>query len=322
MFIPRTIRLGAVAAAMLCVAAAASADTVELVNGETKEGVIVYIGSESLRLQNGAGGAIVSEIIPLCDVRAVRLGPPSLDAVRRIANRYDSDPEESVRLWTWLAALEPDRMEHQIGRARALRRAGRLAEAVQAARVAIRLDPDAAGAHAELAEAHLGRGESRAAALAALEVIRCSGTAPARGTALLARAFEQAGLSEDALRAWKAALRHDPLAEEAFDRCVELLIQKRSREELETLASDRIRVAPDDRRGWLALGRAQYLDGRFADAAATFKKAGSLGGPGFDRARVFFVVSQARASGKNPIADLEAADRPLALQLDPELGRK
>lgn len=307
------------AAAMLFWAASAAADTVELASGERKEGLIVFIGPESLRLQNGAGGAIVSEVISLSDVRSIRLGPPSTEAVRRIANKYDSDPNESVRLWTHLAAIEPDRMEHQLGRARALRRAGRLAEAVTAARTAVRLDPEDAGARLELAEAHLARGESRAAALEAIEAAR---GAPARGYALLARAFEQAAMTDDAFQAWRKALQHEPLDDEAFDRCVEAMLLLRAKDELEALASERIRRAPEHRRGWLALGRAQYLDGRFTDAAGTFKKAAALGGPGFDRARVFYAVSQARASGRDPMADLESADRPLALQLDPELGKK
>ena len=65
----------------------------------------------------------------------------------------------------------------------------------------------------------------------------------------------------------------------------------------------------------------RYRQGRYADAVAMFQSATRLGGPDYDRARIFLQCALARRYDRNPRTVLTAGDLEMAPQLDPELRR-
>jgi cytochrome c-type biogenesis protein CcmH/NrfG len=81
------------------------------------------------------------------------------------------------------------------------------------------------------------------------------------------------------------------------------------------------RAAPDLRAGWIALGKVRYRQSRYPEAVAAFQSATRLGGPDYDRARIFLQCALARRYDRDPRAVLTASDLEIAPQLDPELRR-
>jgi len=318
------MRIGIVVGSLICAPLLAWGDTVTLRNGVTLEGIIVEVSAEEIRIQVGAGGSSISQVVKRANILEIHLGPQKLDSVRKLAVQRlnEGRATEAATLWRYLSALQPDLIENQLGRARALRLAAQLPEAMVAARLAVRLAPQDPRGHQEQAEVALAQGDGREAALRALDMIRFSGTASVPGYLLLARAFALAGQKDDALEAVKNVLKQGSIPESSFDDLASLLLGLPAYVELESLARDRVDRRPRERKGWILLGHAQYGLERFAEASATFKTAITLGGPGFDRARVFYVVADARKGGKDPLSALKPEDQELARELDPSLGRK
>jgi len=149
--------------------------------------------------------------------------------------------------------------------------------------------------------------------------LKLDGSSPGEGSWLLARALDQGGKSEEALAAYRSVLKDQPQRGEALERLVDLALGQGKADEAVDDAERMTRAAPELRAGWIALGKIRYRQSRFSDAVASFQSATRLGGPDYDRARIFLRCALARRFDRDPRSLLAASDLETARQLDPEL---
>ncbi len=196
-----------------------------------------------------------------------------------------------------------------------MRLSGNLPEARAIAAAALQVSTGNPLVHLELGEIALASGEASKAIFQARE-------AGSAGTLLLARACRADGRNEEATRALQAALEADPGNTQIFTRLIRELIEFGEFEMAEKVARDRIERKPRERKGWLLLGRILYSRESYGEAVRVFKKAITLGGPGFDRARVFLLVTESREAGRPPLSMIREHDHILAWELEPQLRRE
>jgi predicted Zn-dependent protease len=150
---------------------------------------------------------------------------------------------------------------------------------------------------------------------------KLSGASTEDAAWLLARGLQQSNQPAEALDALRALIKDQPRRSDALERFTELALEQ-GKADLAVEEAERVtRVAPDLRSGWMALGKVRYRQGRYADAVAMFQSATRLGGPDYDRARIFLQCALARRYDRNPRTVLTAGDLEIAPQLDPELRR-
>jgi predicted RNA polymerase sigma factor len=106
-----------------------------------------------------------------------------------------------------------------------------------------------------------------------------------------------------------------------LDRFIDLALAQKKGEQAVPEIERLTQAAADQRFGWIALGKLLYRLDRLPEAETTFRKATSLGGPDYTRARVYFQCTVARRYGRKPEAVLSAADLKVASDLDPVLRR-
>ncbi len=301
--------------------AAASADVVTLRSGEKIEGMIVSADDQAVVVRWGAGRNTATRRIRRADVERIAFTPADVGSIRTLARRASAqgDTDEAADLWRLVIAAAPDDAADFVSAARAFRAAGRNDAAVAASKRAAILAPDDPSAILESGEAALARGDLRLAAERALDYLKRPESRPEDGYWLLGRAFERSNRTDDAADAYKRVQETAPAHVGAFERLVDLALARAAAIEAERLAREFIRVASEVRAGHAALGRALYRQQRYQAAVDALKKASSLGGPGWDRVRVFLGVAKARAAGTEP--ELSAADAAVANELDPDLGR-
>jgi Flp pilus assembly protein TadD len=298
-------------------------DLVTLKSGEQLEGLVVHVDEREVRLRRGVGGMSVTRLVSMADVVEIRLAQPQLSEFRSIARKLESDrwTTEATDLWRQVCILRPEGVSDRLRLSQMLRREGNLEEAAAAVAAAAKADPADPRVPLEQGELALAQGDGPAAVKFAREALRLSASDPAPGRWLLGRGLERCGLPDDALLEYRTLLRGDPRQGEVLERFVALSMEEKKAEaaipELERLT----RAAPDQRSGWIALGRLLYRLGRFPDAAEAFRTATGLGGAGYNRARVFFQCSLARRFSRDPGAVLSAADLHVAIELDPTLRR-
>ncbi len=297
------------------------ADIVHMKDGRVLQGVIVKVNEHSITLQKGIRGARIFSVLPRAEIAAIRLGATDLEPERQRANRYlrDRSFEDAVRTWKYINALEPDRTKNRLGLARALRLAGDLEEAARTAGGALRISPDDPSIHLELGDIAFAAGDFSAAIRHAKAADEHPGSA---AFLLLARACIKAGRMEEATRAFRKALDADPGNGQVHSRLIRHLVQSREWEPAERFARERVKRKPRERKGWLILGQVLHVREKYGEAIRVFKKAITLGGPGFDRARVFLLVTEARQAGRHPFSMIKDHDLVLAWELEPELRRK
>jgi Flp pilus assembly protein TadD len=228
---------------------------------------------------------------------------------------------EATDVWRQVCVLRPEGVQDQLKLAQSYRRAGKLDEAAAASLVAAKADPRDAKVPLEQGEIALGQGDATAAVRFAREALRLSAPEIEGGRWLLARALEGAGLGDDALLEDARLLRGDPRATEVLERYVDLSLRQKKAEAAVPELTQVTRSAPDQRAGWIALGRVLYRIDRLPEAEAAFRTATSLGGSDYNRARVYFQCTIARRYGRNPELVLSSADLKVAVDLDPSLRR-
>jgi Flp pilus assembly protein TadD len=201
------------------------------------------------------------------------------------AKRY----REAAALLTELVARAPDARGY-VGLGRNLTRAGDLPGAEDALRTALRLRPDNAQAHYQLAEIHWARAEearrrgdrdvARPQYTAAADAARAATKAnPHDGAAqhLLGMALAQLGRPAEALAALREAVRLSPGQADPLLHLGELLLETGEKAEARRRLEEAARLAgPDDRRPAEALERLQGKKGARAPAPAGAGLRGAL----------------------------------------------
>src|SRR6185436_4394930 len=141
------------------------------------------------------------------------------------------------------------------------------------------------------------------------------------GVFLLGRSLELSGQPDEALASYRRLLRTQPRRGDVLERFTDLaLLQGKSDQAVEE-ALRISQIAPDLRAGWIALGKIRYRQTRYAEAVTAFQSATRLGGPDYDRARIFLQCALARRYDRDPRIVLTTADLEIAPQIDPELRR-
>jgi tetratricopeptide (TPR) repeat protein len=257
-------------------------------------------------------------------VTEIRLSTPDVSGFRSVARRFESSrwTQQATEAWREVCVLRPECAPDQLKLAQAFRRAGRLDDAASAALTAAKADPRSSRVPLEQGEIALAAGDGPAAVKFARAHLRLGPAESTEGTWLLGRALELSGLADDALLEYRTLLRADPGQGEVLDRFVDLaLAQKKAQQalpEIERLTE----TAGRQRSGWIALGKLLYRLDRFPEAETALRKATSLGGPDYNRARVYFQCTLARRFGRKPEAVLSADDLRVAADLDPVLRRE
>jgi tetratricopeptide (TPR) repeat protein len=299
-------------------------DVVILKTGERLECLIVDVDERQVRVRRGSEGVSEFRQISRSDVTDIQLATPDVTGFRSVARRFESDRwvREATDVWRQVCVLRPESAQDQLKLAQSYRRAGKLEDAAAAALAAAKGDPRDAKVPMEQGEIALALGDGAAAVRFAREAFRLSSPEPEGARWLLARALEGAGLAEDALGEYARLLRADPRATEVLERYVALSLNAKKAEAAVEELTRVTRSAPEQRTGWISLGRLLYRLGRLPEAESAFRTATSLGGSDYNRARVYFQCTIARRYGRSPELVLNPADLKVAVDLDPSLRRE
>jgi tetratricopeptide (TPR) repeat protein len=299
------------------------ADVVTLKNGREIEGLVVDLDDERLTLRRAAEGITQSWQLTRSEITSLRLAPPDVSGLRSVARRFEADraPDEACEVWRRICILRPEGAIDQIALIQSYRKRGRLEDAAAAAQSAARVLPKDHRILLEQGEVALAQGRAADAVLLARAHLQLTGPASDAGAWLLARGLEQSRQAPEALEAYRGLLREQPRRSDALERYTDLALGEGKGDEAAAEAEKVARVAPDLRAGWIALGKIRYRQGRFPEAVAAFQSATRLGGPDYDRARIFLQCALARRYDRDPRSVLTANDLEIAPQLDPELRR-
>jgi cytochrome c-type biogenesis protein CcmH/NrfG len=299
------------------------ADVVTLKNGREIEGLIVDMDDERLTLRRAAEGTTQSWQLTRSEIRTLRLAPPDVAGFRSVARRFEADrsPDEACEAWRKVCVLRPEGAPDQICLIQSYRRRGRLDDASAAAASAMRAHPKDHRIMLEQGEVALAQGRAADAVELARAHLERTGPASEAGAWLLARGLEQSHQTREALDAYRGLLRDQPRRPDALERFTDLALGDGRAEEAAEQAEKVARAAPDLRAGWIALGKIRYRQSRYPEAVAAFQSATRLGGPDYDRARIFLQCALARRYERDPRSVLTAGDLEIAPQLDPELRR-
>jgi tetratricopeptide (TPR) repeat protein len=310
---------------VLCLLAArpARADVVTTHNGDRIDGLIVEADDESVLVRWGAGRAVITRRVPRKQIRSIQFTPPEVDALRDLARRSEAqgDTVDASQVFRLVCALQPESCDDHLALAKNLRACGRFAEAAAAAQVASRIDARNPRLYFEQGEIRLALGEGRTAAQLAADGLAVSGAPGVEGNWLLGRAFEQASLPDEAIAAYRKVLATEPGHLGALERLVPLCLEHRTALEVEDAARAFVKAAPGTRFGHTSLGAALYRQGRFAEAIEALRAATALGGPGYERARVYLHCARARSAGTDAADGLSADELVIAGDLDPQLRK-
>lgn len=246
----------------------------------------------------------------------IRLGPLNLDRERDRALRYMREKRysEALPIWKYIQVLDPENVPSGLGLMKVLRLTGKRDEARSLGERLLSHSPKEGSLHLELGEIALASGQNE-------DAIQFAQAAGESGLLLLSRAYLASGNGEEANQVLQQAWGKDPENTQIFIRLWRGLVEHQEFSLAEKLSRDRVTRQPAERKGWLFLGRVLYAQGDYLQAISVFKKAITLGGPGFDRARVFLRVSEAREKGGLPLAHIEARDLKFAYELEPKLRR-
>ena len=300
-----------------------NADVVTLKNGRELEGLVVDIDEDRITLRRAAEGSYQVWQVTRSELSEIRLTPPDPAGFRGAARKLETDRslDAAGEEWRRICVLRPESATDQIELVRLYRRAGNLDAAASAGLTAARTLPKNPRIPLEQGEIALEQGRGAEAVVFAREHLRLSDSASTDGSWLLARALEQTGQPEEALTAYRRLLRNQPRRGDVLERFIDLaLLQGKSDQAVEE--AERIaQVAPDLRAGWIAIGKIRYRQTRYGEAVGAFQSATRLGGPDYDRARIFLQCALARRYDRDPRVVLTTADLEIAPQLDPELRR-
>jgi tetratricopeptide (TPR) repeat protein len=301
----------------------ASADEIQLKDGEKIEGLIITMTDSEIVVRWGAGKSTLTRVIKRADVKEIRIKPPEMSRLREIARRAEADHDlaDAAVVWQQVCTFRPESADDQMRRARALRDSGQGEEAISAFQAALQLRPDDLKPWIELSELQLKCKLVRESAQSAMQYLKRATTGLDEATWMLGRSFEAANQPEDAMDAFRQTLQHNPRHGGAMERLVHLHLERQDFAEAENAARAFLKIAPESRSGSVALGMILYRQKKFVAAVDAFKAATALGGPGYDRARVFLNVARARVEGKDPLKDLGDSLLPTVQELDPELRR-
>ena len=308
---------------LILLARAASADIVTLKNGREIEGLVVDMDEERLVVRRAGEGIPQNWQLLRSEITSVRLAPPELAGFRTVARRLEADRSlgDAADAWRKICALRPEGAADQVRLLQVYRRAGKIEDAAAAIQSAVRAHPKDPRILLEQGEIALAQGRAPDAVASAREHQKLSGAASEDASWLLARGLEQSNQPQEALDALRALLRDQPRRTDALERFTDLALEQ-GKADLAIEEAERVaKIAPDLRGGWIALGKVRYRQGRYAEATAMFQSATRLGGPDYDRARIFLQCALARRYDRDPRAVLTATDLDIAPQLDPELRR-
>jgi tetratricopeptide (TPR) repeat protein len=308
-------------ALVLCARVAAADDVITTRDGERIEGLVVEADPETVTVRWGAGRAVITRRVPRAQIASIRFGEPDVDGLRSLARRSETQGElaDAAIVWRIVCGLKPEAADDHLQCARAMRLSGQLDAAAAAIECATRIEPGTPKLLMEHGEIALARGECGRAAELASDALKAGPSIAAQW--LLARALEGARLTDEAIAAYRRLLELEPTHLAGLERVVGLLLQKSAAIEAEKLARSFIHFAPDVRAGRVALGSALFKQTRWGEAVDAFRAATALGGPGYDRARVYLHVARARAGAIDPSTGLSEGDLSMARELDPELVR-
>ncbi|MEZ4239582.1 MAG: tetratricopeptide repeat protein [Myxococcota bacterium] len=217
--------------------------------------------------------------------RSLDKRPGRTDVLRELARVYEADTrwDDAYRTWSRVHELQPDRIDAVAAQGDALRRAGHLAEALDAydrALAAESPEPSAPGG-AYVIAALAGRGETLRRLGRAEDAVQWFDLAldrkPTHAVSLRgkASALNDLGRYDEARPVWRQALAIDPASEDAqtgLQRCEEAMrlagdeLSDPPTVELDPAARDRARQAYDK-------GRALMQQGRYPDAATALRLA-------------------------------------------------
>ncbi|MDP6958418.1 MAG: tetratricopeptide repeat protein, partial [Planctomycetota bacterium] len=214
----------------------------------------------------------------------------------------------------YIHILDPEKVSYGLGLAKGLRLTGKIDQARSLGERLLSLSPKDGSIHLELGEIALASGEKEAA-------VQFAKAAGESGFHLLSRTYLAFGNREEANRVLQQAWENDPGNTQIFIRLWRGLVEHREFSLAEKLSRDRITRKPLERKGWLLLGQALHAQGDYLKAISVFKKAITLGGPGFDRARVYLRVCESREKGGSPLSNIRERDMKFAYELEPELRR-
>jgi tetratricopeptide (TPR) repeat protein len=309
---------------LLCSLTASADDVITMRDGERVEGLIVEADDQSVLVRWGAGRAVITRRINRKHIASIRFTEPSVDGLRELARRSEAqgDVADAATVYRIVCALRPESAEDHLRCARALRAAGKSEEAAAAIACAARMDGDDARIVIEQGEICFARGDFARAVQHARDGIKRAGPTSVEGHWLLGRAAEAAKEADAAIDAYAKLLKADTTNIGALERLVELLLARKATLEAENMARSFVRTAPDVRAGRVTLGVTLYRQNRWGEAVDAFRAATSLGGPGYDRARVFLHVARAKSADTDPERGLTDAEIAVARELDPDLGRK
>jgi len=294
-----------------------------LKNGREIEGVVVDVDNERITLRRAAEGGFQVWQVTRSELSDVRLSPPEASGFRGVARKLESERSlhEAGEEWRRICVLRPDSAADQVELLRVYRRAGNLDAAATAGQTAARALPKNPRIPLEQGEVALEQGRSAEAVAFAREHLQLAGSVSPDGVWLLGRALEQIGQGEEALAEYRRLLRTYPRRADALERLTDLAMSL-SKSELAVEEAERVtKVAPDIRSGWIAIGKVRYRQTRYAEAVTAFQSATRLGGPDYDRSRIFLQCALARRDDRDPKVVLSGADLEIAPQLDPELRR-
>jgi cytochrome c-type biogenesis protein CcmH/NrfG len=300
-----------------------TADVVTLKNGREIEGLVVDVDEQRLTLRRAAEGVTQSWQLTRSEISSLRLAPPDVSGFRSVARRYEADrsPDEACETWRRICVLRPEGAADQICLIQLYRRRGRFDDASAAAQTAARAHPKDYRIMLERGEVALAQGRGAEAVAFARNHLELTGPGSEAGTWLLARSLEESRQTPEALDVYRGLLRDQPRRNDALERFTDLALGEGKAEQAAEEAHKVVRAAPDLRAGWIALGKIRYRQSRYPEAVAAFQSATRLGGPDYDRARIFLQCALARRYDRDPRAVLTASDLEIAPQLDPELRR-
>jgi tetratricopeptide (TPR) repeat protein len=299
------------------------ADVVTLKNGRELEGVVVDVDNERLTLRRAAEGAFQVWQVTRSELSEVRLAPPETAGFRGVARKLESERslQEAGEEWRRICVLRPESASDQVELVRIYRRAGNYEAAAAAGQTAAKALPKNPRIPLEQGEVALDQGRGADAVTFAREHLQLVESVSADGVWLLARGLEQSNQGEEALVEYRRLLRIQPRRGEALERFADLAMSLGKSDQAVEEAERTAKVAPELRAGWIALGKVRYRQTRYAEAVRAFQSATRLGGPDYDRARIFLQCALARRYDRDPRIALTAADLEIAPQLDPELRR-
>jgi tetratricopeptide (TPR) repeat protein len=299
-------------------------DVVTLKNGREIEGLVVETDDEQLTVLRAAEGTLQSWRLIRTEIAEIQLSTPDVVGFRAVARRLESDrrPEEASHAWRRVCMLRPESVPDRIRLIQCCRQLGQLDAAAAVARSAAKAQPTDPRFPLEQGEIALAQGRGSEAVTFAREHLRLAGASSAEGTWLLARGLEVDTQPEEALAAYLELLRNQPRRGDALDRLTEIALGQDKADVALREAEKMTRAAPDLRAGWIAIGKIRYRQDRFGEAVTAFQSATHLGGPDYERARIFLQCALGRRYNRDPRVLLSPGDLETAGQLDPELRRK